>query len=360
MGTMKTRAICLVLPLLLSSVLGMPAQTNTPPQYQPRPASSSVPFTTVVVETPETKERNGIKDRAVALLKAKDYDQLDKLAAQYRSSKERYADGFWKVFFVYDGLVPSVEVSDAEWGTRLSDLRNWILAKPDSITSRVALANVMAAYAWKARGSDWASKVTDEGWRLFEQRLNEAVKILDEAESLKEKCPFYWAVKMRTGLGLRYDRRQYDAIFSQATRFEPQYEAYYCRRAMYLLPRWYGEEGEWESDLTKSADRIGGEEGDIIYTQIVWAMNETHFYGNIFNDCKLSWSRVNRGFEIIEKRFPDSLAAKSEHAHLAALAGDARTSLRCFDQIAGKADLTVWVTQKRFERYATWAYTYGR
>jgi hypothetical protein len=164
---------------------------------------------------------------------------------------------------------------------------------------------------------------------------------------------------LTTQLGLPTERSQYDATFEEATRNWPDYSPYYCRRALYLLPRWNGTEGEWESNLEKSADRIGGEEGDLLYARVVWSMHQSHVYKNIFRENELSWPRVNKGFEIMEAQFQDSLAAKSEHAYLAALAGDAGTSRKYFDELGGRVDLSVWNSQGDFQRFATWAYSYG-
>lgn len=140
--------------------------------------------------------------------------------------------------------------------------------------------------------------------------------------------------------------------FEDATHVWPDYNPHYNHRAFYLLPRWYGTEGEWESDLGKSADRTGGIQGDLLYARVVWHMHRTHSYTNIFKQCNISWPRVNRGFDIMEKQFPNSLAGKSEHAYLAFLAGDKKVARKQFDKINLKIDLSVWPSQDRF--YVVW------
>jgi tetratricopeptide (TPR) repeat protein len=261
---------------------------------------------------------NPIADQAVILLEAKQYDKLDALAATLRTSKQCYADGVWELSSLYNGLVPLNSVPDAAWDDRLSDIGLWAVARPDSITARVAWGNVLVAYAWKARGGGEVNTVTPEGWKLFFQRLVQGASILKAAKSLNEQCPEYWSVLMRAALGLQADRVQFDGIFDEAIKFKPDYEAYYFRRAIYLLPRWDGREGEWESDLTKSADKLGGEDGDMLYAQIVWNLSKGYFI-NPFQGGNLSWQRVDKGFGIIQQRFPDSLEARMERAYLAAL-----------------------------------------
>jgi tetratricopeptide (TPR) repeat protein len=353
---MKNKTVYLILPLFLLSCSKKESQTNSSSQDQVIAPSATLPFQVTIVETPEIKEVNDISNQVITLLVNKDYDKLDDLAAKYRSSKECYVNGVWKLGYFYKGLDLSDETSDAQCEARFSDLRSWIQAKPDSITPRVALANDLVSYAWKARGSGWASTVSNDGWQLFGQRLNEAVETLNEAKSVKEECPCWWSVRLQTILGLQGDRTQYEDVFNQAIKVYPDYKPFYFKRAIYLLPRWSGSKGEWESEITKVADQIGGDNGDIFYAQAVWYMHDNAGFDNIFTENQLSWTRVDKGFVDIEKQFPDSLAAKNERAYLGVLACDAPTARKYFDQTEGKVDLSVWNSTNDFIKFANWAY----
>jgi hypothetical protein len=314
-------------------------------------------YPVTILETPEEKEKSEIKKQARALYEAKDYAGLEALAAKYRRSKECYANGIWKLGQVYLGVtdLPD-EATEAEWKTQLKSHRDWIKARPESITARVVLAEDLTSYAWKARGSGWADSVTEKGWELFGKRLIEAANVVAEANSLKEECPRLFSVMFRVALGLQMDRSNYDKLFEQAIKSYPEYTAYYQRRAYFLLPRWYGEANEWESDLEKSSDKIGGKEGDMLYARTVWCMHEGRYFTNIFKESHISWSRVDQGFEEIEKLFPDSLAAKTERVYLAALARDREKARLYFDKLEGKIDLSTWRTMETCIKFAHWAY----
>ncbi len=358
---MKLRIICLLLTVFLLSCSKKPSEAGNQAAIQPSSAlpsqSPTLPFQITVVETPETKEQGEIKNQAITFLKKQDYDKLEALAGKYRASKESYADGTWKLMFVYDAVASADLPSDSAWEIRQNEIQNWIQAKPESMTARTAMARFLRNYAWKARGSDWANTVSDVSWKLFGDRLNRAWDILVEARNLKEQCPNYWSTMLGVALGLQIDKTQFNNIFSQAIAAEPDYEYYYNTRAVYLLPRWYGEEGEWEKDLAQSADRIGGEKGDMLYAQVVWDINHYGSPDNIFEENKLiSWDRVDKGFEVIEKNFPDSLAAKNERAHLAALAGDKKKARKYFVQTEGKVDLSDWHAKGEFVDAANWAF----
>ena len=363
---MRTTIICLLLSLILLGCSKQPsemADKSQQSQHNLTNVAGVIPgrtFPLQILETTENKEMDAISNQANALLQSKQYDALDALAQKLQDSKQCYAGGAPKFYFVYVGLDLPEEVSNTEWTARLTALQNWINARTNSITARVAMANDLVTYAWKARGDGWADTVTEEGWRLFNQRLNQAVKVLDKASPLKEKCPYWWSVLLVTDLGLCADRSQYDTTFKEAIRAWPDYTPYYNHRAWYLMPRWYGTNGEWESDLEKSADRIGGEKGDLLYARVVWCMHQSHSYSNIIKECDLSWPRVNRGFNVIEKEFPDSLAAKSEHAYLAVLARDAPVARKEFGQFRGQVDLSVWHSIAKWAAFMHWAYTQGK
>jgi hypothetical protein len=169
-----------------------------------------------LVETAENKERSQIKAESLALLTAGQYDTLDSLARTHRASKECYADGLWKLKEVYAGLVPAENSSETQWQARLTAIREWSKAKPASITARVALADTLVSYAWKARGSGYADTVTQNGWKLFEGRLAEAVQVLKDSKALKETCPRWWSIMLTTALASGVDKATYQTLFAEA------------------------------------------------------------------------------------------------------------------------------------------------
>jgi hypothetical protein len=353
---MKYKIICFLLPLILLSCSKNPAVSDAQSQNQSALPTTGLPFQPTVVEPPEAKEIYGIKSQADALFESKDFDGLDSMAKKFRDTKVCYADGVWKLFYFYDGINIPEESTDSEWTNHFAILRDWIKTKPDSITARVALANGLVGYAWTARGRDYANKVTDENWKLFSTRLNEAVNVLVEAKTLNEKCPCWWSTLLRVELGLQVDRPQYDATFKGAIQAWPDYTAFYFIRANFLLPRWYGTEGELEKDLEASADKIGGEPGDMVYAQVIWDLNGSVFSTNLFQEYNLSWNRANNGLEAIESHCPDSLAVKNEAAHLAVLAHDPQAAKKYFDQTKGEIDPSAWSSTNEFIYFANLVY----
>lgn len=356
---MKGKFILFLIPFLW---LGSAKQSEA--QLATNQTSLGLPFEVTEVETPEAQEQEAIGNDAISFLATKNYDKLEALAARYRSSKEQYANGDWKLEFLYKSLDSIDHDSERIWGnpnmvwaSRMQEIQGWIDARPDSITARITMASFLRNYAWRARGGGYANTVSDEAWHRFSDRLNQAAVVLAGAKSLNEKCPFYWSSAMGLGLGLQVTKAQFNDLFKEAIQAEPDFEDYYSLRAVFLLPRWYGSEGEWEKDLTQSANKLGGDNGDMLYARVVWDIHHYDTSSNVFDENPgISWDRVDRGFEVIEKRFPNSLAAKNEGAYLAFLAEDKQKARDYFTQTQGKVDLSVWTSEAKFTDCANWAF----
>jgi hypothetical protein len=125
-----------------------------------------------------------------------------------------------------------------------------------------------------------------------------------------------------------------------------------------LEEKWYGERGDWEAFAKESADRLGGEEGDILYARLVWYVHDTRLYSNPVAESALDWERTKRGFEAIRRQYPDSLLALSEFCALSGFAPmGARTQMRqLFDEIGNRVDLQTWKKVDLFVRNRRWAY----
>lgn len=311
----------------------------------------------VIFETPEAKEQNQLRHQGSDLLYAREFDELDKIARELRASKAQWESGYWKLGAFYKGFADlPKEASDARWTNLLAHLRLWVKAKPESITAHTALGRTLTRYAWKARGGGWAKTVTPEGWKVFYARLAEARQVLLAATNSSESCPLWFTTMLKVGLGEGWPREVYDKMFAAGTNYNREYLPIYGAKCYHLLPRWHGGEGEWEKFAQDVADEFGGEEGDILYARLVWDMHADRCFGNIFQESKLSWPRTKRGFSLLQKRYPDSLAVTSEFCYLSGVAGDRPMMKALFAKIGGKVDLTIWEEKKRFVDDRQWAF----
>lgn len=280
------------------------------------------------------------------------FAELEERAAELRQAKAVFDNGSWKLFEFYESLACRPDEPEGMWQLHDRIHRDWIAAFPQSVTARVAHADFFVSYAWQARGSGFADKVTPEGWRLFRERTAASQRVLEEARELPDKDPIWWSVTLRVARGQGWNKSDYDRAVEEANAFEPKYWGYDLHRAESLLPRWYGEPGDWEAYAEKAAARPDGL-GDEVYARIVIAFRG--YYKNIFRETKGSWPKTRAGLEQLRQRYPRSLDIMSQAALLAVLADDRALAKEIFAQLGDRYLAGVWKKPEDFVRSRNWA-----
>jgi hypothetical protein len=96
-------------------------------------------------------------------------------------------------------------------------------------------------YAWDARGDGWASQVTAEGWKLYEQRLTRARQALTKAWEVDQTN---WRaatlmIGVETGSGGK--REAMELWYRRAMQANPNNLKACRNKLQFLLPRWHGD-----------------------------------------------------------------------------------------------------------------------
>jgi len=311
--------------------------------------------------TPEKSAQVGVVvDRELATYRHKvlerfrkqDYSWIDREAGKLRISKERLPGGYWKLKALYEAIYEPAgeQASDGDWQDQMTQLEGWVKQRPQSITARVALAAAWRSYAWKARGDGRAETVSDVAWEVFNKRLSIAAQVLYEAATLKEKCPEWYEVSLRVSVGQSWNREEFERLFAEGVKLEPTFYYLYQVKAMYLLPRWFGKEGEWERFAEESALKVGGHQGDIIFFAIYAAMLSVNVNDVTFmNTHHFAWPRLKAGFRSIEKLYGVAPHRLNQACFFAVASGDTRTAVELFDRIGEEFDKTVWRSKSTFD-----------
>lgn len=268
-----------------------------------RPAFAQDAFSEIKDYNLQLIAKNELVYRAEKLLLDKNYEALDHLADSYRKSKEYFIDGEWNLSVLYDGLsFYQNRRPEEDWKKRIEQLQDWSLKRPDSITPKIALAECLIGYAFHGRGYLVASETEEYRWRIFNERMNQSNKVISEALILKESCPALLSAILRIGTTF-LERADYEKIYDKAITYDQKYNVYYFRKAWNLLPRWNGAEGELVKFAENSANAIGGNDGDVLYAQIIWFVQRKD-HPNLFpNDVSgVSWERVAKGLKILNER----------------------------------------------------------
>ncbi len=351
---MRLKFACLL--VLLPLVGAALAACNFTPTPQAAAAANAANPPQVVKKTDGGLEQYAAEIRDH--LYAERFAQLETTASRIRAGKERFPGGAWKLNALYIGLgqPSSGDAADENaWQAHLGKLRKWAAQAPDSVTARVGLGEALTNYAWSARGQGYAQTVSAEGWRLFHARMTQAEQALDDASKPGARCPHWYVSKLRVGLGQGWEASHFEEVFKEGVALEPTYYYLYRIKAMYLLPRWHGEPGDWERFAEETYERVGGQDGAVLY-YMIGSHLRTYYGMSFFEKTKVSWVKLREGFVSLERAYGASPERLNEACLLAALAGDRETARALFDRIGEEFDPSVWRSRTNFDVYRAWAH----
>lgn len=297
---------------------------------------------------PDSQPVLDFRTQVRAALLSDNFQQLEAIAASVASSKARFAGGAWKLrtFYLSVQGPGSLTASDSRWTAHIARLEKWAAAMPNSAVPRIALANAYHRYAWKARGNGWANTITEEGQKLYQDRMQQARAILEQAQSLPNRDP-QWFVSMQfVALDQAWTRAEENTLEETAAAAAPDYWYIYARHADYLLPKWHGKPGEAAAFLENAANQVGGKEGDFLYFAVAAMYNCCRAAPEI---PELSWDRIKAGFAAAEELYTSTNHQRNEIAFLALRAGDKQFAEQMFARIGDDWDESVWRGKPTFE-----------
>jgi hypothetical protein len=287
--------------------------------------------------------------------------EFDRLESEARSggNGDRFPGGAWRLLLFHlavGGLDEDDKAQDTAWKARFALLREWQKAKPQSATPLLALAANYVNYAAIARGSGTADTVSDEGWRLEADRAAMAASALIEAAHLIEKSPYWFEAAQNVALDQGWSKAQSRELFDLAATFEPTYYHYYREYANYLLPKWYGDEGDAEAFAEEVSEHVGGEQGKFMYFEIA---------SQLVCQCleerppmpDLSWPRIKEGYAVMGRLYGYTNTKNNRMALMAYVAGDQQAAHEAFSRIGYNAGQHVWKSYDTFEKAKSWANT---
>jgi len=307
---------------------------------------------TASADDPSSHEGRWVRTIEADLI-AEKFDDLDAMADQYRREKSRMPGGEWRLRIFYTAL-DAPQQTDQDSMDHIAHLEQWMKVRPESITARVALATSLHRWAWVARGNGMANTVTAEGWRLFDQRIQQSQKILEDSAHMPNMCPQWYSEMMVVGLAQSWDAKRVQETFDRGIQFEPGYYYLYKQYANYLLPKWDGHPGDASTFAKSSADHLGGDAGDILYFQIATVLIKRGD-GN-FPVHEMNWDRIQRGYKSLNAQYGGDKRTENDLAFMAYKFGDVPVARQQLTLIGDDWVRSVWRDRAFFDRVRDWAH----
>jgi hypothetical protein len=287
------------------------------------------------------------------------FDKLEKMARDFRTTRAKFPDGFWKLYSFYEGFSKPKNGSSDGWKRFLAKFDRWLQKYPDSVTARTAAGYGWMEYGWAARGNNDASSVSEEGWRLLDERLKKAYSFLEKKPVRPaDDCPERYNLLLVLANVQAWDRPQYEALFHDAITFAPYYyQRYYIIKANYLQPKWHGKEGEWQKFAQDAVKLAPANEEKSLYMRIIlslWEDNDRKSFGEV----GISWEMMKQGFLENERNYPNSPWILNNFCKFACIAGDKETARTLFKRIGDRPYIEAWseiLSVSAYKKWRDWA-----
>ncbi len=240
-----------------------------------------------------------------------------------------YPDHASELFLEYMGL----HVANYKWqhGGDMNEradllLDRWRKMAPKSMFVPTLAAIHQRRMAWDARGSGFADTVTEEGAKVFKERMLAVAALLKPIFQLEHPptraYSIAYDVAMSLSLPAEVTKNLNASMMKTPVRSStPSHAAV----VLSLLPRWHGSPGDSERYITAIANKLGGEEGDSMYASLMlFAANYYPADEPASNYLEYDVERVLRGLRVFY-RLPHS--AENFQRALRVFAGEERWDL---------------------------------
>lgn len=301
-----------------------------------------------------TLEDAGVyQDRIAKLLEDGEYAQLDAEARKVTGGRDKLIGGGWKLNTFYAAVSTPANGSNM-WAQQVNKMKDWVAKDPQSATARVALAIAYTGWGWQARGGGYADSVSSGAWDWFYKSVGMAKTTLVEAAQLQEKSPNWFTAMQSVALAEGWSRSDEKELFDQAVAFEPSYYYFYQNHAGFLLPKWYGDEGETQAFINEVTAGIAEPESSMLYFELSDAVAcQCDPSRDTLKD--ISWSKAKEGYANIERLYGTVNIKNNRYAYMAYMAGDKVAAKQAFALIGDRPGGQVWHDQNAFDTAKAWA-----
>ncbi len=254
------------------------------------------------------------------ILRARQFAELEAIVAKLRIDKPRNKNGRPLLSIFYDG-VHAEAVGEAQWLEERKLFEAWAQAHPKSAAAQCALARFWFDYAFEGRRTGNTRYPTEEGMRLYMERMGKARDLIKNAYKLTEKDPYVCRVDAQIASDLAYEAEEIPKIIERSLAIDPDYHGTLIDATRYYLPTIRGKPGDLEKYADRCVELTRERHGESLYALIVGEVMD-YRAAKTFTDFEFSWDRVKQGFDDLRKRDPKSISNEVSRLKLAGFRND--------------------------------------
>ena len=153
-----------------------------------------------------------------------------------------------------------------------------------------------------------------------------------------------------------WDKQQARELFDRAASFAPSYYHFYREYANFLLPKWYGEDGEMQSFAEEASSKLPEPNASMTYFEVASLLAcQCDPARNSLEG--LSWPRIKSGYENLERLYGTSKLKANRFAYISYLAKDRTAAQKPFTQLGDDWEAAVWGTVGNYQIARKWAFS---
>jgi hypothetical protein len=259
----------------------------------PRPVAQPIAST-----SDDQVERDAIAKRVHTLLETNDFVGLNKLAADFRTTRARTPSGVWKMRVFHMSVrqyLAQVQPAGECVSSAIPMLKRWLAVDPSAPVPVITEAAVLLEQAWcKRRDSAW-------GYDAFLRDASEADQWLARHKASASVDPEYYATAEDIAFVTRSDKPDFERLLAEGIMREPGYYGLYFSAIKYYLPGAHGSTKDVDRIARLAADKTRASDGAGAYARVYWAYVDC---GCSIWQSAVDWPLMKRSMADVVARYP--------------------------------------------------------
>ena len=290
----------------------------------------------------ELEDRHQIERHVASLFAGEKFDELEKLADEYRRTEARTSSGLWKLTIFYSGFRPDGNIKDDKyWDELEAKVMRWVAQFPNSPTGHNVYASLMIERGWMHRGTSWAKNVKPEDWKPFEEQVSRARTHLMQRKEIASSDPRWYELMLDIARLQSWGHFRFNNILSEAIERYPGFYQIYFLAVDYYVPKWHGNRAEVEKFANLAVSKTKEREDNGMYARIYWYASQTQYTTKLFTDSAVDWKKMSVGIDDVLARYPDQWNINN-FANFACLAKDRDKTAALIERMQGAPILRAW------------------